>query len=271
MNAQPIGRCRYGTPSFAAPECLAVYDADQLAAQGAKWGLAPRDLGTPVPDYDAGKADVWALALSLVATTTRVLPWACARPTDERYRVWAAAWGDAVRTEGEEEEGGEEGEEPGTSIQLPQVREFIVRWSSGALMHARTGVAHHHVPGVCFYPCPCLVSCPTAVNRAAGLLQQRKPHGRCVISLHAMYGAVMLRQPSGCCGVPFPGGRAIISLRPRLGCNNPTRPHQAAPPVLSSARLVDQRPRGAGGHAMSAAVLGGHGPAPGARTSSVHG
>jgi hypothetical protein len=85
---------RYGTPSYAPPEALAVHDGDVLASEGARWGLAPSDLGRPAPDYDAGRADVWALAVSALGVATKVLPWTTARHTDGRFRAWAAAWGE---------------------------------------------------------------------------------------------------------------------------------------------------------------------------------
>ncbi len=51
----------------------------------------------PVP-YDAGKADVWALGISLLAVATGFLPFslAMAVPSDKRFGVWEQAWADVA-------------------------------------------------------------------------------------------------------------------------------------------------------------------------------
>ena len=42
--------------------------------------------------YDAGKADVWSLGVSMVVCTTGFFPWESARLSDERYTVWSSSW-----------------------------------------------------------------------------------------------------------------------------------------------------------------------------------
>jgi serine/threonine protein kinase len=42
--------------------------------------------------YDAGKADVWSLGVSMVVLATGYFPWREARPSDARYAYWAGAW-----------------------------------------------------------------------------------------------------------------------------------------------------------------------------------
>ena len=46
----------------------------------------------PTLDYDAGKADVWSLGVSMVVIATGFFPWREARPSDARYAYWAGAW-----------------------------------------------------------------------------------------------------------------------------------------------------------------------------------
>ena len=54
---------------------------------------SPAGVAVEVPTpYDAGKADVWSLGVSLTVCLTGFFPWEVARHTDDRYAAWAAAW-----------------------------------------------------------------------------------------------------------------------------------------------------------------------------------
>jgi serine/threonine protein kinase len=112
-----------GTPAYAAPEALVCRDFNNGGALDVG-SLAPIVPVVPVVtsarclpggsrrrhrdrhnahgsfeaaplgplDYDAGKADVWSLAVSMVVIATGFFPWREARPSDARYAFWAGAW-----------------------------------------------------------------------------------------------------------------------------------------------------------------------------------
>ena len=76
-----------GTTVYAAPEALQCRDGVSSAVDRAS-GLAHK--GPSV--YDAGKADVWSLGISMLVCLTGFFPWEAARVSDERYGAWLAAW-----------------------------------------------------------------------------------------------------------------------------------------------------------------------------------
>ena len=89
-----------GTVVYASPEALACREACAAAsarvppaAPGTTSGLttaaAPCVAATA---YDAGKADVWSLGVSMVVVATGYFPWGEAHRRDPRYRYWRRAW-----------------------------------------------------------------------------------------------------------------------------------------------------------------------------------
>ena len=74
-----------GTAYYKAPEALQCAEAQRRNREHAGEQME-------VVAYDAHKADVWSLGISIVACATGATPWESADLLDERYRRWADAY-----------------------------------------------------------------------------------------------------------------------------------------------------------------------------------
>ncbi len=88
--------------------------------------------------YDAGKADVWSLGVTMVVAATGLFPWGVAHHSDPRYAHWMAAWAAADRLRGCGDSSGGGCVGPAGMGKLVQALVRLVVQQSGARVSADT-------------------------------------------------------------------------------------------------------------------------------------
>ena len=82
-----VNKCRVALTGR--PALDRVYPHDAMVDAG---GIVSPSAASTLVSFDAEKADVWSLGLTMLVVMTGYYPWRSASPTDSRYSQWLSAW-----------------------------------------------------------------------------------------------------------------------------------------------------------------------------------